>query len=50
MEINEDGQDKTLFAAADLGSNSFHLIVTRCEGGRLTVIDRARSVVRPRAS
>ena len=38
--------DHTLFAAADLGSNSFHMIVTRCEEGRFTVIDRARTVVR----
>ncbi|MBF0506968.1 MAG: Ppx/GppA family phosphatase [Nitrospirae bacterium] len=38
--------DHTLFAAADLGSNSFHMIVARCTGGRFTVIDRARTVVR----
>ncbi len=38
--------DHTLFAAADLGSNSFHMIVTRCAAGRFTVIDRARKVVR----
>lgn len=44
--IKGNGWDQALFAAADLGSNSFHMIVTRCEGGRFEVVDRARSVVR----
>jgi exopolyphosphatase/guanosine-5'-triphosphate,3'-diphosphate pyrophosphatase len=38
-----DGQ---LFAAVDLGSNSFHLIVARHEHGQLQVIDRLREMVR----
>jgi len=42
----EDLQDRSLYAAADLGSNSFHLIVARYEGGRFQVIDRVREVVR----
>ena len=35
------------FAAADLGSNSFHLIVARVgEGGQLVIVDRLRERVR----
>ena len=38
--------DRNLFAAIDLGSNSFHLIVARLEHGQLQVIDRIREMVR----
>ncbi len=38
--------DKQLFAAVDLGSNSFHMIVARDEHGELRVIDRLRDMVR----
>jgi exopolyphosphatase/guanosine-5'-triphosphate,3'-diphosphate pyrophosphatase len=34
------------FAAIDLGSNSFHLLVAREEGNALTIIDREREMVR----
>lgn len=34
------------FAALDLGSNSFHLLVARCEGSRLVVLDRHKENVR----
>ena len=34
------------FAAIDLGSNSFHLVVAREEEDSLTVIDREREMVR----
>ena len=34
------------FAAIDLGSNSFHLVVARAEEHALTVIDRERDMVR----
>ena len=34
------------FAAIDLGSNSFHLVVARQEQPTLTVIDRERDMVR----
>ena len=44
--INENIQDQTLYAAVDLGSNSFHMIITRCNNDQLTVIDRDRAVVR----
>jgi exopolyphosphatase/guanosine-5'-triphosphate,3'-diphosphate pyrophosphatase len=34
------------FAAVDLGSNSFHLLVVRMDGGTLQVIDRYKEMVR----
>lgn len=34
------------FAAVDLGSNSFHLLVARMDGGTLQVIDRYKEMVR----
>jgi exopolyphosphatase/guanosine-5'-triphosphate,3'-diphosphate pyrophosphatase len=34
------------FAAVDLGSNSFHLMVARMDGGTLQVIDRHKEMVR----
>ncbi len=34
------------FAAVDLGSNSFHMIVARSDGGTLQVIDRHKEMVR----
>ena len=34
------------FAAIDLGSNSFHLVVARAEEHAMTVIDRERDMVR----
>lgn len=36
----------TVFAALDLGSNSFHLIVAQLTHGQLTVLDRLRETVR----
>jgi exopolyphosphatase/guanosine-5'-triphosphate,3'-diphosphate pyrophosphatase len=36
----------TYAAAADLGSNSFHMIVGRLDGGKLTVVDKLREGVR----
>ncbi|TDJ34316.1 MAG: hypothetical protein E2O56_02380 [Gammaproteobacteria bacterium] len=35
-----------MFAAVDLGSNSFHMIVARHKHGELVVIDRIREMVR----
>lgn len=35
-----------VLAAVDLGSNSFHMVVSRFAHGQLTVIDRLREVVR----
>ena len=34
------------FAAIDLGSNSFHMVIARQEQHALTVIDRERDMVR----
>ena len=34
------------YAAVDLGSNSFHLLVARREHGELRVIDRIKEMVR----
>ncbi len=38
--------DGSLYAAIDLGSNSFHMLVTRSEHGELRVIDRIKDMVR----
>ena len=37
---------KDTYAAVDLGSNSFHLLVARREHGELRVIDRIKEMVR----
>ena len=34
------------YAAVDLGSNSFHLVISRYQHGEFTVVDRQREVVR----
>jgi len=43
--MNSDPQQHT-YAAVDLGSNSFHLLVARREHGELRVLDRIREMVR----
>ncbi len=35
-----------MFAAVDLGSNSFHMVVARVEHGQLRIIDRIKDMVR----
>lgn len=35
-----------IYAALDLGSNSFHMIIARCDNGRLEVLDRYKEMVR----
>lgn len=35
-----------IYAALDLGSNSFHLLIARCENGKLEVLDRHKEMVR----
>lgn len=42
----ERGQAAQTFAAVDLGSNSFHLIVARQEHGVLHIVDRHKEMVR----
>ncbi|MBR9909590.1 MAG: exopolyphosphatase [Gammaproteobacteria bacterium] len=39
-------QAPPVFAALDLGSNSFHLLIARCVGGRVEVVDRHKEMVR----
>jgi len=43
--MNPESQIET-YAAVDLGSNSFHMLVTRREHGELRVIDRIKEMVR----
>lgn len=43
--MREDSQPDT-YAAVDLGSNSFHMLVTRREHGELRVLDRIKEMVR----
>lgn len=40
-----NGDNSEIFAAVDLGSNSFHLIVARYQEGHIVVLDRLREVV-----
>ena len=44
--MNSESARPQLFAAVDLGSNSFHLIVAHHEDGHLRVVDRLREMVR----
>jgi len=39
-------QADEIYAAADLGSNSFHLVIARVRHGQLQIIDRVREMVR----
>ncbi len=41
-----DNSRPEIVAAVDLGSNSFHMIVVRTEGGDIQIIDRIREMVR----
>ena len=42
----ESNREVEFVAAADLGSNSFHLVIARLENGRLVVIDKIKEIVR----
>lgn len=46
VDLPDEIQDGDLIAAADIGSNSFHLVVARYTHGELRVIDRLRESVR----
>ncbi len=49
MELETAGSERTSdqkFAAVDLGSNSFHLLVARLESGHLRLLDRRKEMVR----
>ena len=39
-------RQRNVLAAVDLGSNSFHMVVARENGGQLVIIDRIREMVR----
>lgn len=39
-------KEPSSYAAVDLGSNSFHMVISRYEHGEFTVIDRQKEVVR----
>ncbi|MGB5210881.1 MAG: Ppx/GppA phosphatase family protein [Gammaproteobacteria bacterium] len=42
----EDVAPGEVIAAVDLGSNSFHMILARLDGGQLLILDRLREMVR----
>jgi exopolyphosphatase/guanosine-5'-triphosphate,3'-diphosphate pyrophosphatase len=46
LDDHSEIRDGEVIAAADLGSNSFHLVVARYAHGELRVIDRLRETVR----
>lgn len=46
IPLAENGQTKEVFAAIDLGSNSFHLIVAELKNDQLLIIDRMKEMVR----
>lgn len=41
-----DANELEIYAALDLGSNSFHLLLAAFQGGRLVVVDRHKEMVR----
>ncbi len=43
---NSNKEKQNIFAAIDLGSNSFHLIVTEVKNDQLLIIDRMKEMVR----
>ncbi len=44
--LNNLGTNSEFVAAADLGSNSFHLVIARYDNDRLVVVDRIKEIVR----
>jgi len=42
----QDQESEHLYAAVDLGSNSFHLVVSRYQNGEFIVLDRHKETVR----
>jgi exopolyphosphatase/guanosine-5'-triphosphate,3'-diphosphate pyrophosphatase len=45
-KTQQDPSSNPIFAAVDLGSNSFHLLIARSDGGTLQIIDRYKEMVR----
>lgn len=46
---DQSALDQKLYAAIDLGSNSFHMIIARETGGQMQIIDKHKEMVRLRA-
>lgn len=49
FKSQNNGLNESTLAAVDLGSNSFHMIVTRHTDGKIQIVDRLREMVRLRA-
>ena len=49
MKTTEVQQENDLYAAIDLGSNSFHMIIAREAHGQMQVVDKHKEMVRLRA-
>ncbi|WP_040727627.1 exopolyphosphatase [Thiomicrorhabdus sp. Kp2] len=49
IDTNSPSSNEDLFAAIDLGSNSFHMIVARDVHGQMQVIDKHKEMVRLRS-
>lgn len=47
--IGIDSKDNAFYAAIDLGSNSFHMIIARQSHGQMQIIDKHKEMVRLRA-
>ena len=45
FQMNSDPKSET-YAAVDLGSNSFHMLIARREHGEMKVLDRIKEMVR----
>jgi len=45
-KIESQANEAASYAAVDLGSNSFHLVISRYDHGEFTVVDRKKEVVR----
>lgn len=48
-ELSLESQEDALYAAIDLGSNSFHMIVARQTHGQMQIVDKHKEMVRLRA-
>lgn len=46
FDKNKDAMTENTYAAVDLGSNSFHMLLARMDGEQLQVLDRLKEMVR----
>ncbi len=49
MNDNDSEQESNLYAAIDLGSNSFHLIIIREQNEQIQIVDRHKEMIRLRS-